>query len=204
MKKGNELMAKPLMAVMSLILFIMVLVFMYIQLSSILSGPCWKETLKGLEFFKRETNDDPRLVMDPECMEKVIFTSSPVVCKLACSRIDDGERMRECSAKCSVNASDRGKTFIIAVPLDRGILKRTSQAVSNRNVEWIFPDKMEVFVADCEIIDLTGFIGEDGNSVCTKDGNSWECFPRDVSATYMLKMTVSTGDICTIEGLRTV
>jgi hypothetical protein len=194
-RKGSNVLSKPLFGVVALALVIFAMVFLYVKLSSI-SNPCWQGVLTGLEPLKLGTAKSPVLNFDGECLDRFVITASSGVCGLECRKIDDEEQQRACAAVCSSGDSTNPKTFIIALPNNKGLFEKVAGAIHERSLYWLMNGKAEVFTVNCQVSSIDASIKE--CPAGTGGISTWECTPKDAASSYTLAID-ATKKICDIK-----
>lgn len=191
--KGSSVLSKPMFAVITFMLVIFALIFIYAKISTMNVNPCWEEVVTGLEPLKIGTSASPVLRFDSKCLGKFVITTSRGKCNDVCREIDDTDQQRACVKSCSAGKEGDPITFIIAVPDDRWFGGRVAEAVSNRDFFWVFSGKAEVFSFACQAGSVDAGIAE-----CVKDGVSWLCKPGDEKNNYALAID-ETQKVCDIK-----
>lgn len=195
MRKGSDVLPKPLMAVFALVLIVFALIFLYTRLELLLINPCWKNAVTSLEDIEKykQPGRKPELVLDNKCTEKAVFTSSIETCKSVCNEFSGDDQVRSCVDKCK---NTNAKSFIVLMPKQRkgvfGVTRKVIDAIGNRNLYWLFDGKPTVFILDCEIDAL-----EIEN--CQENGLSWECEAGKEKKTYELWVEETAKDRCAIK-----
>lgn len=197
MIKGSGLMPKPILAVFSLLLFIIAMIFLIWRLSVYLSNPCWASVVGGLEPLAVNNNKPTTLVFDKECLEKFVITSNMGECQMYCNRQSDNDLISKCTQKCTSGSEGEPRTFIIAIPELRdgffGPGSKVIDSITKRNFKWLFDGKTEVFRLDCEVTNVTGI------DECVENLQSWSCTNTIGTSSYRFTVDKSeSGETCTI------
>ncbi len=166
MKKGSELMTRPVLAAFALILFVAALVFLYWRLSLVVSNPCWQAVMIGLQPLIKPVEKVPELTFD-ECLDRYVITSSRSECELLCNLQNDDILKKKCAAKC--RSGKDPQAFIIAIPDNKELFMKTIQSIAHSNIHWMFNGKVEVANLDCELLDVIGI------NECEQKGDKWVC-----------------------------
>lgn len=166
MRKGSELMTRPVLATFALILFVAALVFLYWKLSLVVSNPCWQAVLIGLQPLIKPVERVPELTFD-SCLDRYVITSSRSECELLCNMQNNDELKNKCSVKCRSGRDPQ--TFIIAIPDNKGLFGRVSKSIGSGSINWMFKGKVEVINLDCELLDVFGI------DECDQEGDKWVC-----------------------------
>jgi hypothetical protein len=194
-RKGSNVLSKPLFGVVALALVIFAMVFLYVKLSSI-SNPCWQGVLTGLEPLKLGTAKSTVLNFDSECLDRFVITTSSGVCGLECRKIEDDDQQRACAAVCSSGDGGATKTFIIALPKNKGLFEKVAGAIQERSLYWLMNGKAEVFTVNCQVASIDASIKE--CPAGSGGSSTWECTPKGNSASYTIAID-TTKKICDIK-----
>jgi hypothetical protein len=186
MKKGAGVLPIPIKAIMILAIIVILLVVLFWRLSLFLTNPCWEEAMNNLRPIEESIarNLKTTLVLNSECVKKVVFTTSRDVCQDTCEEYMthdvENDQRRECIQKCNVQPS-LTKTFVIALPTERagisGSGKKLSDFINKGEFKWLFDGKVMVFSFKCQLIDIR-IHGQD----CIETGESWICTPPKQSS----------------------
>ncbi|UCD02717.1 MAG: hypothetical protein JSV63_02925 [Candidatus Aenigmatarchaeota archaeon] len=196
MTKGSSPITKPLFAVFALLLFVVGLVYLMWMLSIYLSNPCWSDVLKGLQPLAVEARG-PKILIFDECVDRYVITSDRAGCQLICNQQSNDDLKKSCTEKCNIGSEDEARTFIIAVPKQRGFFKSAIDTIAKRNLKWLFDGKTEVFDVECVVTDV------DGIQECRESSEGWICTPKELKRSYRLKIDYGDLDNCiiSVEGI---
>lgn len=178
MRKGGGLLPKPMLAAVTLTLFVFALVMLYWRLELILTNPCWSDAMEKLKPIDESVSRGrvATLVLDHACVRKIVFTSDPDECEDTCEEYKgDVDQKRGCLKKCNTAPSE-AKTFVIALPAERGGLlgykDKVVDAVSKRSFYWLFDGKPVVLSFPCQLAEFNLV-----NNECPAGGDPWVCTP---------------------------
>jgi hypothetical protein len=178
MMRGGGVLPKPLLAAATLALLVFALVMLYWRLELILTNPCWSDAMEKLKPIEESVSRgrEATLVLDQGCIRKVVFTSDPGTCEDTCEEYNgDVDQKRGCLKKCKAAPSET-KTFVIALPVERGGLlgykDRVVDAIGKRSFYWLFDGKPVVLSFYCQLAEF-----ELASDECSDGGDPWVCTP---------------------------
>lgn len=200
MVRHGIVMSKTPLIIFSVVIFITALVYLSWVLPQILTNPCWRKTLDGLQPLVVKsygTGSKAIIIMDDECLSEIVFTSDSRMCETACNRYYDDDVIRKCLKTCT--GSDEGKSFIVAVPKpnEEGFINRVRRMFQKSSFFWYFTGKPTAISVNCEFVGLS-IPGCDGKLP------TWECKPTsdqtgEKAAKYEIDIFKSPdGKTCTV------
>jgi len=182
------------------LLVVVSIVILYGRIDLLFTNPCWKEAMSELDDIEKSLvrGKPATLVLDGECLKKIVFTPSRKACEDACKEYEgDKDIVNTCIRKCNIATA---KTFIVALPKQRtGVLgygKRVIDFISKRGLSWLVDGKPMVFTLDCEVTEF-GLVKHDE---CTEEGSRWVCTPGEEKAEFVMRVVQEEGEVntCTI------
>jgi hypothetical protein len=175
-KRGSVLERSPLM-IFSAVLFILALTYLMWVLPQIVTNPCWKSVMKGfqpLEMATYKATNNPQIVLNAECVRKVVFTTDPSVCEDACNDHHDENEIRSCLKACTVEGDDV-MSFIVALPNPKeDLVKRVRRAFEKSSLSWYFEGKPLAFRLDCQLTEV-----DIDKERCFGASPKWTCIPDE-------------------------
>jgi len=194
MKRGDVPSIKQGFSLASFIAVVFLLVMFSYETSKATTNPCWQSVLGGLKPLDIPSFDEPVIVLDDQCVEKFVFTTSVYVCELTCNGFSDDDKIRECVKKCKTT-DDEVRSYIIAMPKESGSVSKAIDAHEGSDVRWFFGGNPHVSWLRC---DLTG-VNLDSER-CIHNSNGWICTPpEDGRIDYNVTVSEASGGRCTIE-----
>ncbi len=135
--------------------------------STLLEDPCWRKVGLSLGKVENPQSGVPEIVIDGECLKKMVFTTDNRTCEATCREHGNEDDTVDCIQKC--RGVKEGHSMVIALPKE-GSFEKASEERDPRWMGWGSP---YVFIINCQITSITETIEE-----CTAVGGDWICLPE--------------------------
>ncbi len=149
-------------------LFIAALIIFMWVLPLLFTNPCWSDVKMGFDPLVRNQPKKPQMILDPDCVDTVVFATSSETCEIACNFYNDPGEIVSCAKKCKADVPDP-KSYIVLIPRTYDFLQRGRMAIGN-GLLWMFNGKPEVFIIESQIQDL-----QIQDERCTEFRDGWKC-----------------------------
>jgi len=192
MEKGLAPVIKAMTTALGIMFVLFLIVTFAFKTSILTSNPCWAKVQNGLAPLEGHIRAQANLVLEAECLHKVVFTDSPNVCKLTCNEHYDREKITACLHACD---DSRAGTFIIALP--KKIEKQMNKALTEKDIRWFRDSEPVVYTLKCHFTGL-----QPGMQTCVHSTDEWVCNlsgkDETFSLTYPLYVKASAEGTCSI------
>ena len=164
----------------AIVFVILGLVIIGLRTDTLLNS-CWKEVEKGFDPFISPLYKSPKMVLNPECVDRMVFTASVDECKATCRSFVDEEDGNTCAQLCKIGdniAGEDTRTFVVLMPLREkdtigGSWRRLTDSMRN-GLQSFINLKPHIVYLNCELVDMDSAISE-----CVKEGDKWTCTPPE-------------------------
>jgi hypothetical protein len=199
MKTGFIISTQKIMVTALVIILVVITITAYGNRLSLITNKCWRDVTEGLMPFKGASAGMPEIIIDSECVKKIVFTSSADVCVSTCREIDDEEKRSKCAGSCGTEEEGEAKSYIVAVPSKRGWLGTGTEALREKDYKELIGANPIVHTLLCDIANLDELEGT--MKECALQSGSLVCVPPDEKeyrSTYVMELERSE-KTCTLK-----